>query len=62
MTFGKNVNKVSDIRNISGVRIQMWKIIHIYGDRAIFLLLCDHQDTESEACEIEMSISTNIHP
>ena len=23
--------------------------IHIYGDRAIFLLFCNHQDTESES-------------
>ena len=22
-----------------------WQIIHIYGDRAIFLLFCDHHDT-----------------
>ena len=24
-------------------------IIHIHGVRAIFLLFCDHQDTESES-------------
>ena len=35
-------------------------IIHIYGARAIFLLFCDNQDTESESCEIEMSISQPI--
>ena len=27
-------------------------IIHIYGDRAIFVLFCDQQDTESESYEI----------
>ena len=32
-------------------------IIHIYGARAIILLFCDHQDTESESKEIK----TNIH-
>ena len=32
-----------------------WKI-YIYGARAIFLLFCDHQDTESESHEIEISI------
>ena len=31
-------------------------IIHINGDRSIFLPFCDHQDTESESCEIEMSM------
>ena len=31
-------------------------IIHNYGARSISLLFCDHQDTESESCEIEMSI------
>ena len=35
-------------------------IIHSYESRAIFLLFCDHQDTESEPCEIEMSISKPI--
>ena len=28
---------------------------HIYGARAILLLFGDHQDTESQSCEIEMS-------
>ena len=37
-------------------------IIRIYGAIAIFLLICDHQDTESESCEIEMSISHPILP
>ena len=32
-------------------------ILHIYGAIAIFILFCDRQDTESESCEIEMSIS-----
>ena len=27
-------------------------IIHVYGDRAIFLLFCDHQDTKSKSQEI----------
>ena len=35
-------------------------ILHIHGARAIFLLFCDHQDTESESCEIDMSISQPI--
>ena len=26
--------------------------LNIYGARAIFLLFCDHQDTEYELCEI----------
>ena len=30
-------------------------ILHIYGARPIFLLVCDHQGTEDEAREIEMS-------
>ena len=35
-------------------------VICIYGARAIFLLLFDHQDTESEYSEIEMNISELI--
>ena len=35
-------------------------VIHIYGARDIYLLFCDHQDTESESQEIEMSISQQI--
>ena len=35
-------------------------IFHIYGARAVFLLFCDHQDTESESYETEMSISKPI--
>ena len=35
-------------------------VLHIHGYRSIFLLFCDHQDTESELCEIEMSISQPI--
>ena len=35
-------------------------IIHIYEARAIFLLICDNQDTEYETCEIEMSITEPI--
>ena len=26
--------------------------LHIYGARAIILLFCDYQDTESEQCKI----------
>ena len=35
-------------------------IIHIYGARSFSLLFCDHQDTESESCEMEMSIPQPI--
>ena len=35
-------------------------ILHIYGTIAIFLLFCDHQDTESESCEIYISIYQSI--
>ena len=35
-------------------------IIHTYGNRAIFLLLCYHQDTESESCEMKISVSGPI--
>ena len=31
-------------------------IIYIYCTRAVILLFCDYQDTESESCEIEMII------
>ena len=34
--------------------------LHNYGARAIFLLFCDHTDTESESREIQMSISQPI--
>ena len=34
--------------------------MYIYGSRDIVLLFCDHQDTESESCEIEISISQPI--
>ena len=37
----------------------MLVVLHMYGTRAIFLIFCDHQDTEYESCEIEISIS---HP
>ena len=36
-----------------------WKIvvvIHIHGARAIFLLFCDHQDTESESQGMETGV------
>ena len=35
-------------------------IIHIYGARYFSLLFCDHQDTESESYEMEMSIPQPI--
>ena len=35
--------------------------IHIYEVRAIFLLFCYHLDTESESCEIKMSIYQPIY-
>ena len=35
-------------------------ILHIYGARYIFLFFY-HQDTESELCEIEMSIYQPIY-
>ena len=43
----------------------IWKkniieIIHIYGARYSSILICDHQDTESELCEIYISASQPI--
>ena len=35
-------------------------IIHIYGARFIFLLFCDHQDTESDYWEMEISVYGKI--
>ena len=35
-------------------------ILHSYGSTAILLIFCDHQDTESELFEIEMSTSEPI--
>ena len=32
-------------------------ILHIYGARDIFLLFCDHQDTESESWEMEIGVT-----
>ena len=29
-------------------------ILHIYGARAIFLLFCNHQETESESREMKI--------
>ena len=37
-------------------------IIHMYGATAIVLLIFDHQDTEYEEQEIEMSIYQPIPP
>ena len=56
------------IRNIKGYMGQKYLystireknivvLIHIYGARSIFLLFCDHQDTESESRKTETSIS-----
>ena len=36
------------------------EVLHIYGSISVLLLFCDHQDTKSESCEIEMSISQPI--
>ena len=35
-------------------------VIHIYGYRAVLILFCDNQDTESESCKIEMGKSRPI--
>ena len=35
-------------------------IIHIYGARAIFLLFCDHEDTESEPSEMAIDVAGPI--
>ena len=35
-------------------------IIHIHGALAIFVLFCDHQDTESESQEIKIGVSGPI--
>ena len=42
------------------MQVNIVGILHIYGDRSIFLLFCYHQDTKSESYEIEMSISQPI--
>ena len=34
--------------------------LHIYGDRVLFLVFCDYQDTESESCEIEIGVTGPI--
>ena len=44
----------------TGLEQHIVVIFHISGARAIFLLFCDHQDTESESCEMEISISEPI--
>ena len=55
-------------KNIKGSTVQQypystrWEnffvvILHIYGDRAIFLIFCDHQDTESGLCEMDMGVA-----
>ena len=31
------------------------EVLHIIGSSAVLMVFCDHQDTESESCEIEMS-------
>ena len=35
-------------------------IIHIYGTRAIFLLFCNHQDTESKSRVVEIGVTGPI--
>ena len=35
-------------------------ILHIYGVRAISLLFCNHQDTESEKWEMEIGVAGPI--
>ena len=34
--------------------------MHIYEARAILIIFCDHRDTKSKLCEIDMSISQPI--
>ena len=39
------------------------EVLRVCGASDIFLLFCDHQDTESESREMEIGVSwTNIHP
>ena len=40
-----------------GLSCNIFVIINISGDRAIFLLFCVHQDTEYEKREMEMIIA-----
>ena len=35
-------------------------IVQIYGARSVFLLFCDHQDTESESHEMEYGVALPI--
>ena len=35
-------------------------IIHIYGDRAIFMIFCDYKDTESDSGRIYIGVSGPI--
>ena len=35
-------------------------ILHFYGARAIFVLFCNHQDTDYELCEIDIIIYHTI--
>ena len=39
---------------------KMVAILHIYGAIAILLLFCDHQDTESESCKMEIGVAGTI--
>ena len=39
------------------MRANIVAIFHFYGSRAIFLLICDHQDNESEAREMEIGVA-----
>ena len=35
-------------------------VLHIYSARANFLLFCNHQDTDSESCEMEIDVAGPI--
>ena len=37
-------------------------ILHIHGAVAIFILFCDHKDTESESCEMDIGVTGPIFP
>ena len=65
------INQYSPIKNTKGSigqrypystrkEINIVYIIYIYRARAIFLIFCVHQDTESEQCEIYIKISQPI--
>ena len=35
-------------------------VLHIHGPRAIFILFCNYHDTESESCEMKISVDKPI--